>query len=473
MRLGAPTGLVVFGMAFLVYVWCANGVYATDHATTFIQLDYSLWSRHSISLGDVGSLVPNSVDDLVYNGRYYSALAPGTAFLALPFMGVAFVLQGGYSEFGTSLLMAGVFESLAGAFAAFLVYKIARLHFRESTSVFLSFSFAFSTIAWPFATYFFQSDVSAAFVLLAVWFAVRAGRSDGSSQRFWLYCGLATSIAFTVDYVNGVLVPIFAAYLILSQRKDGWRPVRRLPLFLVASFVGFAAIGAYDHVAFGNPFLTTEAAYSQSGTALDSFDFPVYLGVFLNLFTPLRGLFLFAPLTFLGQFGFFDGLSEKGRRGEYALFLAVFWGILLPYSAWHEPLGGLSFGPRFIVPAIPFMILPIGILMEKSGMLLRGLVYCLYGAGVFINGPAALISAITPGDDWGSSPFVDSILPRLSSGELDTFWAGHAGQLWPIFAALIIGSALVLPLWLHRSGAVDERVGSVVDEMRGQKAVQK
>src|ERR1039457_7103964 len=86
-------GLLIFLSAFLVYLLTVNSVWATDHATSFLQLDWAIWTHHSFVLGSASTFQPNTVDDFVFNGNYYSALAPGTAILALPFAGAGFMLR--------------------------------------------------------------------------------------------------------------------------------------------------------------------------------------------------------------------------------------------------------------------------------------------------------------------------------------------------------------------------------------------
>ena len=96
-------GLMIFLSAFLFYLLTLNSVWATDHATSFLQLDWSIWTQHTFVLGSGTGFQPNTVDDFLFNGNYYSALAPGTAILALPFAGVGFMLDGHFTVFGYAL----------------------------------------------------------------------------------------------------------------------------------------------------------------------------------------------------------------------------------------------------------------------------------------------------------------------------------------------------------------------------------
>ena len=95
------------------------------------------------------------------------------------------MLDGHFTLFGYASLFSEFFVALVNSAAASLVYLVGRFFFDKKVSAFLAFVYAFSTISWPFATYFFQSDVSAVFCLLAVYFAIRVARyARGAVARF-------------------------------------------------------------------------------------------------------------------------------------------------------------------------------------------------------------------------------------------------------------------------------------------------
>ena len=440
-----PIGLVIFYAALIIYAVTLNGVWATDHPTSFLELDWAIWSRHTFILGNVGTFQPHTVDDFQYNGHYYSALAPGTAILSLPFVVVGFLLEGGFTVYGNVMVLSELFVAITNAVATYLVYKMGTLYFKPRTSVFLAFAYAFSTISWPFATYYFQSDVSALFDLLAAFIAIKISRSEKSGFKSAFLCGLAIAAAITVDYVNAILVPVILGFLIYTKRNQ--RAFPRVTLaFLSASILGAVFIGLYNLSSFGRVFVSSEQLYLSSSTLLGQFGFPMYLGVILNLVTPLRGLFLFSPLLVLGVAGMQRMLGSSTYDKEALLMLSIFLGILLPYSSWYGPTGGAAFGPRFIIPAIPFLLLPVGFLIEsRRERLMYWTAYGLFAFGVLINGIGGLTSALAPQQEWLSSPFLDSALPNFLRGSLDVWWIGSARSYWIVPSVLIIFSALILP----------------------------
>jgi hypothetical protein len=284
------------------------------------------------------------------------------------------------------------------------------------------------------------------FDLLGVYFAIRVTRSDGSKLRDAVFAGISIAAALTTDYVNVILIPIIMGYLILSLRGRR-RSLARLSVgFLLVSFIGILLVGLYNEAIFGTAFHTTEQVYLNSSTPFGEFSNPIYMGIYLNLFSPLRGLFVFSIFLILGIFGFVGMLKQPRCRKEALLLLACFLGIFLPYSAWYDPTGGAAFGPRFLVSAIPFLLMPAGLVIESGSNRVRVLAFHLYAVGVVINGIAGITSALAPTDNYGLSPFLNWTFPSFLNGGIDVWWLSFVGQYWAIPALLVISLAVALPL---------------------------
>jgi len=460
------TGLVIFLWALLLYAASLNGVWAADHPTSLLQLAYALWSSHSLVLGRVGQFGPGTVDDFVYKGNYYSALAPGVAVLAQPFVGLGFTLNGGFSLFGSAMLLSEFFVALCNAAAAYMVFRLASMYFTERTSAFVAFAYAFSTISWPFATYFFESDVSAMLDLLAVYLAIGMARSGSSRLANAILCGAALGAALTVDYINAILVPIVSVFLLYTFRKSLSGFAKGFAGFLAASAVGILMIALYNQAAFGDPFLTTEQAYQHTSSLLGSFSYPILDGLYLDLFSPLRGVFVFCPILIAGALGFYYVPRRREVVGEALLLAACFVGMLIPYSMWYNAVGGEAFGQRFLIPAIPFLLLPSGFLIEAKKPGVAAVAYLLYGVGVIFNGVAGVTFAIPQQEAVSHFLFLTHVLPLFLKGQLDTWWWREASSGWWAPALLIIATALVLP-WatsrLFRGDGDPSAVDSMVD----------
>ena len=374
----------------------------------------------------------SSVDNFVYNGHYYSALAPGLPVLALPFTGLGFTLDHGFNPFGNALFLSEFFVALTNAIAAYLVYKIANRLFSQRTSVLLAFGYAFATISWPFSTYFFQSDTSAMLNLFTVYFAIRGKAA---------YSGIAAGTAFTVDYVNAALFPVILVYLLGTKG-------RRALSFLVPTSIGLLLIGAYNDTIFGNPLASSEQMYQHVPSIFAKFSYPLLDGLVLNLVSTERGLLIYCPILILGFLGFRVALKRtdhmKRHMKRALLFFACFLAVLIPYSMWVDPMGGESFGPRFLISVIPFVLIPAGFIIEESS---RALFSALYAVGVGINGIAAITKAIPQPSKF---PFADQTVPDFLNGHLNVWWGNIAGQYSIAVTAVLVLSAIFLPVILIR-----------------------
>ncbi len=439
------TGALIFVSALAIYALSLNGVWAADHPTSFLQLDYSMWTRHSFILDGIENFKQHSsVDNFLYDGHYYSALAPGLPVLALPFTGLGFTLDNGFNPFGSAMFLSEFFIALTNAIASYLVYKIAKGHFNEKTSTLLAFGYAFATISWPFTTYFFQSDTSAMLNLFTVYFALK-GKP--------VFSGVAAGTAFTVDYVNAVLIPVILVYFLATRG-------RRALSFLIPTSMGLFLIGAYNATIFGNPLASSEQVYQHTPSIFTKFSYPLLNGLALNLISPERGLLIYCPILLLGLLGFRIALRRRGYRKQAILFFACFLAVLIPYSMWVDPMGGESFGPRFLISAIPFILIPAGFIIEEVS---QTWFLALYAVGVGINGIGAMTKAIPQPSNF---PFLDQTIPAFLRGELNAWWNGIFGQQYSIVTTIIlISTTVLLPIWVNQRSSKPSRLAARADPM--------
>ncbi|MDG6904160.1 MAG: hypothetical protein JRN20_00070 [Nitrososphaerota archaeon] len=466
--------LIILVTTLAISLATINGVWATDHTTAFVEFDYAVWAYHSFVLGQAGNFQPGSVDVFIYHGNYFMANAPGAAFIALPFAILGFVLEGHFTVWGDVLLLTEIPAALANAVAAVMVFKLSSLYFKKHVSAFLALCYAFSTISWPFATYLYQSDFAAMFDLIAIYFAIKIARADSDSISqdvridtisLALFCGLAVTAGTLVDYVNEVLIPIIGVYIFFSVKGNSsilFNPERiKLVVFFLLESAGLFSVlfGIYNYASFGMIFVNSEQMYLNGASVFTSFTYPIYKGMLLNSVTPMRGLLFYDPVLILGVIGFWRMFKKKILR-ETLFLLAVFLGIFLPYSAWYSVTGGISFGPRFLVAAIPYLLIPAGYVISDLRWKNYSFViaYILFAAGAIENGLDSTVGVlIPPSNNWFSSPFLTTVVPDFLAGKVDSWWIYYSKSDWISIAAFIIAIALVTPLFCtHFLGQEDQ-----------------
>ncbi len=114
----------------------------------------------------------------------------------------------------------------------------------------------------------------------------------------------------------------------------------------------------HNRIAFGNPLtmgytLETAEAFEGMSRGLFGFTLPSLKAIYLLLLSPERGLFFYMPWTVLGIAGFFYGKRFIPVLKKNPLPLMTVTYVIL-FSAYYMPTGGWAFGPRHLIPIIPF-----------------------------------------------------------------------------------------------------------------------
>jgi len=230
---------------------------------------------------------------------------------------------------------------------------------------------------WAYASSGYSEPLQAVALVFALLFALRR------TPRAALAAGLLAGFAALTKPTNLAVAPLALLPLLMPPV---WRAVAAaaagaaLPL---AAFLGF------EVARFGRPF----AGYSEG-----HFSHSVPDGLWRLLVGPNKGLLLYFPLLVLAILGLAK-LTRTERRSAAIPSAAVFGALLVIASAWWAWDGTVGWGPRFLVPAIPFLAAAAG----ASGWLRTGAALVLAGLsvnalGVFQSeGAAFAYLSSTPG----------------------------------------------------------------------------
>ncbi|MGH7150799.1 MAG: hypothetical protein ACREIU_08880, partial [Planctomycetota bacterium] len=142
-----------------------------------------------------------------------------------------------------------------------------------------------------------------------------------------------------------------------------WRKVGRRGLgwFLFGGLPPALLLLGYHAACFGSPFATAYAwetpEFRTPGAFLEVMGKPRLDVLGAVLFSPYRGLFVGSPFLLLALPGLWTW-ARGGRRPEAALCASIAGICLLFNMAYIGWDGGWGIGPRYLVPAIPFLALP-------------------------------------------------------------------------------------------------------------------
>jgi hypothetical protein len=148
--------------------------------------------------------------------------------------------------------------------------------------------------------------------------------------------------------------------------------------------VGQLAVIAYNYYRFGS---VLEYGYLHG-----SWDANLLVGLYGLLLSPGKGLFVYAPILLIAALGWVHSRPGDQRM----LVLGITMVFLIPHALYSNWSGGGGWGPRFLLPILPFlmMLMPRGmsVLSRRSWTQI---------AGSLILAASLLIQLLSISANWG------------------------------------------------------------------------
>lgn len=314
----------------------------------------------------------------------YPQFAPGQALIAIPLYLIGRVIGGAPSlsavlitRFTTSL-----FNPIIIALTGWLLALFAaRLNFSTRLSLALGLTYALGSMALPYTRTYFGEPLIALMITLAAYalYRVRAAQTERADRvevnRWLLISGSALAIAIFTRERSAIMVPAFVLYAAPIIRRD-WRRwlVWLLPMLVVGGLIGLMNWSRY-----GSP-LTFGFSVLQHTT----FSTPLLLGLYGLLLSPGKGLLFYNPIAWVGLIGLVTMWRRwRAESALFALIIVAEIGFFAVYEFWT---GGWNWGPRYILPIVPLLILAAGAWVQSKPTRLRTtLVGVLMAIGVAAN----------------------------------------------------------------------------------------
>lgn len=384
------------------------------------------------------------IDKAVVDGRVLSDKAPYQSMIGVPFFAVYRVAGGdafpatAAEDPTTPTPMIGLWwltlwTSLVPAFVLFLLMRriVTRVYPKVSTRT--AVALLFGTILLPFAAMLFGHVLSAT-LLFAGWYVMR----DSQRQRDLVWAGLLIALGVGTEYPVAVCAVVLFGAAVARHRAQA-------AFLVLGGVIGAVPLMLYHTAAFGGPFQTAYQGH------LPNFQGDGALGVY-NLQWPDsyeimralvgdRGLFVLTPILLVALVGAFVAIRERtGVRRDSILAMVMLVG-LLAVSTGIDGIGGASPGPRYLIPIIPFMALPLAEAWRRFGTMAA--VAAILGATFMLM--ATITDPMVETDDpVGPTEWVDELI----AGELGPNLPQHlgAGALLPVFT---VAGLFVLAAALH------------------------
>lgn len=338
--------LLLFG----IYLLSFSGILYSQDSMSMFAVTESFVKRGEFNTDQLWTLF-KARNEIASDGESYAKYGYGTSLFAAPLYALALYLPFDLGLTQTTLLTSSIVIALAGA----LVFLSARrLNFSREVSIVAALLFGLATPAWVYAKQFWSEPYALCTLFAAFYFLQRY--RDGSGTRDAIIAGCALGLAVATRVTNAALIPVFAWYGFMEAVRD--TRVRRGLIGFIATLTLIAfSIAWYDWVRYGHPFITGYRAD-------ETFDNPIWLGAYGLLFSPGKGLFIYAP--FLVALAFAAPAFFRRARRETIVIGILFTFYTLLFSAWYYWWGGTNWGPRFLVPTLPFLVLMIAPAIELA-----------------------------------------------------------------------------------------------------------
>jgi hypothetical protein len=425
--------------------------------------------------------VENTVDYAKVGEHYYSDKAPGTAFLGIP-------IYAGLKVFLDSPLLEGVMDRLANndafrstlradgtgilaekvrfaiaqvvltfflaalpsAFTGVLMFRVlGTLTSKLWPRLILVLGYGLLTPAFAYAGALYGHQLSAA-LLFAAFYIVFMRRGRLTAAALFSVGGLM-GLSVVTEYPSILMVGVLMLYIlyILRQEQDwrlaGW----------AALSGGFFALAwmTYNTAVFGGPlnlgYSQSELWTDQHETGFMSLTLPHWEAAWGITFGAFRGLFILSPWLLLFFPGLFLWRQSKKYILEYWVVLASVVGIFLFNASSIMWWGGFAVGPRYMLPMLPFMVLPIVFVFERweNKAWFRLILAFLLIWSFLATWGLTLADQAFPSDSI-RNPLLEYALPNWLEGNIARNLGTIAGLpgLWslvPLVVVLFLLSALV------------------------------
>ena len=378
---GLPNDPSVFG---------SIGPYESSHERSSFAVVLAMASYHDVSLtqplADFGS-----PDVGYYKGKFYSFFPPGLAVLGYPLY-----LLG--QHFNLAVVFTYGLVPVMSICALIVLFFICRhvFKFSASLSVIAVTILGIGTIFWNYSITLYQ-HIPTILLLFGSFYSAWRFRQGGRTSWVWaVLVWTCYALGPLFDYPNlmlllPVIVYFFASSVTYSKPRSGQGftvGIQKAFVFgAIAAVLVFGAQLYYNYRVFGNWKIYSNVLprYDQktySYTQLSSQDTEQIAaqksevssifrevnlpnGIYILTVSVDKGLFLYMPIFLLSLLGMY--VVRKKITYEIATLLGVVGVNLLLYASFGDPWGGLSYGPRYLLPSIAVLPIFIGLWISSLG----------------------------------------------------------------------------------------------------------
>jgi hypothetical protein len=465
----------LFLLSVAIYIFTASGHLSGQDQEYYFRMAQAVTTDHSFA---IESPFPTADDVTAQGGvrKVYAQYPPGLPLVLTPLivLGRALdapvgLLQSRYNwlangpiDLSERFVASYANVPITAATVALLALLILRLGYSASAATFVGLVYGFATFAWGQSRAVFPDPLLALLLLFAVHLLLRCDR------RSALAGGVAVAFAILVKQTAAAAIP---GLLLLPDVRG--KPLWRTPVLAALVLAPLAAAGLlyliYDLVRFSGGLARAVDLLVPAGLVISN----PSIGIFGLTLSPGKGVLWFA-LPVVAAIGAYPRFYSR-RPVEAVAFavLVVLW--LLAYAFLGSGIvswdGGWSWGPRYLLPVLPFALVPLAEwwIVRRARWIV--LTLALLGAVMQIPGATTDFMAagyqsahdyqrLCPGCFDNNPQLWRDYVPTASdlvtatnifrSGGFDLAWMSFRGTWLPpvtILSTVLLGSAGLALVW--------------------------
>ena len=229
-----------------------------------------------------------------------------------------------------------------------LYFLLMWLYKNQRLSILLTLVYGLTTLAWTYARSDFSEPLTTLCLISSLYFLLKSLDST-IPYRLLFYSGFCFGFAFLTRPVSFLLLPLFCIPGWQVFKSKDW--FKQLLSFIIPLLLfGILALW-YNNLRYGAFWVTGyEQDFIRSGLEQRFID-----GLYGLLFSFGKGLFWYNPILILAIPGAWVTYRYYPRVTVFSLLVLVV--HLSIYSGWWAWEGGWCWGPRNLIPTIPFLML--------------------------------------------------------------------------------------------------------------------
>ena len=420
--------IVLFGMVLFTASYFSHPVDLDNVSSRFFMLS-SIVDFRTLSLD---AYKDRTGDVSFFGGRHYSNKSIGTAVLGVPVYWALRQIPPFRDQPPLTMpqryVVRVVTTTLPFAILAITMFRLAkRFGATPRTALWMVLAYSFGTIALIHASMFSGHQTAASFSFFA--FAILAYLRNRTTSHHEIGlafgAGLFAGLAALADYTAMFTAMVLTIYGFSARIQP-----RSKLAFLSGGAFCIALLAAYNWKCFGSAssisyaYQVSEEHRKGFEQGLFGFRLPTAPALFGLLGSPSRGLLFIMPVFIFSLYGIFYWWNDQRGRAELHVILAIVLGYLTFVSGFHFWHGSTTYGPRFLVPMLPFLAFPMIFAKVNTRWFLL-----TFAASILLVAPAMIGLAETR--ESIMNPIVEVAIPCISRGCLSDNLGSWLGLEFP------------------------------------------